>query len=81
MSAGGSSESEAFWRQHLGRKVSIRYRMHGDPRHPFSEAVGVVQAVFSGDDGVVRVSIMNRRGEEVTMPLGDILAVKVFPPT
>jgi hypothetical protein len=66
------------WSGHLGRKVSVRYRLQGDPDHPFSEAVGVVASVAT-DGGKEVVTIMNRRGEAVAIPAGDLLAVKVFP--
>jgi uncharacterized protein (DUF302 family) len=49
------------WSGHLGRKVSVRYRLHGDPVHPFSEAVGVVASVAT-DGGAEVVTIIDRRG-------------------
>jgi hypothetical protein len=57
----------------LGRKVSIRYRLHDDPDHPFSEAIGVVMAVTEGD-----VSILNRKGTVAVVPINDILATKIM---
>jgi hypothetical protein len=63
------------WRALLGRKVSLRYRLHGDAAYPFSEAVGVVQAV---DDDVVKV--LSRRAELVSVVIEDVLAAKVFVP-
>ena len=62
----------------LGRKVSIRYKLHGDPAHPFSEAIGVVQAVRHGD-APPSVELLSRRGEVVTVAISDVLAAKVFP--
>ena len=70
--------SEREWKKHLGRKVSLRYRLHGDPSHPFSEAIGLVQSVGAGEDGVVRVTIVNRRGEVTSVVTSDVLAAKVF---
>lgn len=64
--------------QHLGRKVSLRYRLHGDPEHPFSEAVGFVASVKSSQGDEV-LTIMNRRGETVAVPAPDLLALKVLP--
>ncbi len=73
----GKANSENEWRALLGRKVSIRFRLRGDPAHPFSEAVGVVQAVVaSAEGGCIRV--VKRRGELVEVPVGDILAAKVL---
>jgi hypothetical protein len=64
------------WKQHLGRKVSIRYRLHDDPDHPFSEAIGVVMAIHDDD---ARIDLVSRRGELVSVAIDDILAAKVFP--
>jgi hypothetical protein len=58
--------------------VSVRYRLHGDPDHPFSEAVGVVATVAPDGDGEV-VTILDRRGKAISIPAHDMLAVKVFP--
>ncbi len=62
------------WNGRLGRKVSLRYRLHDDPAHPFSEAIGVVMAV---DDDNIR--IMTKRGETVSIPISDIEASNLFP--
>ncbi|MEA2507281.1 MAG: hypothetical protein QOH48_1899 [Actinomycetota bacterium] len=66
------------WSDRLGRKVSVRFRIHGDPDHPFSEAVGVVASV-SSEGGSEIVTIINRRGGAITIPAPDLLAVKLFP--
>jgi hypothetical protein len=63
------------WTPYLGRKVSIRFRLHDDPAHPFSEAVGVVQSVDEKGD----ISIATRTGAVVTVASPDILAAKIFP--
>lgn len=68
---------EAEWRGLLGRKVSLRYRLHDDA-DPFSEAIGVVMGVRPGP-GVGSVTILNKRGEQVIVPIEDVLAGKVFP--
>lgn len=62
------------WIALLGAKVSIRYVLHGDPDHPFSEAVGVVMAVDRNND---RVALMTKKGE-LSVAGRDILATKVF---
>ncbi|HET7483638.1 MAG TPA: hypothetical protein VFK89_12350 [Actinomycetota bacterium] len=59
----------------LGSKVSLRFVLHGDPEHPFSEAVGVVMSVDKENE---RISLMTKRGH-VEVALRDMLAVKVFP--
>ena len=58
----------------MGRKVSLRYRLHDDPEHPFSEAIGVVMSVGEDD-----LQIVGKRGEVVSIPIGDIEASKLFP--
>ncbi len=63
------------WTRYLGRKISIRLRLHGDPDHPFSEAIGVVSQVTRTD-----LSILNKKGETVTVAFADVIAGKVFPP-
>jgi hypothetical protein len=62
------------WRALIGRKVSVRYTLHDDPEHPFSEAIGVLQSVTGA-----RLRILRRRGEVVDVALDDVLAAKVFP--
>jgi hypothetical protein len=66
------------WSDRLGRKVSVRYRIHGDPEHPFSEAVGVVASVTGSGDHEV-VTLIDKRGASIAIPAPDLLAVKVFP--
>lgn len=70
-------EPPADWVQLLGRKVSIRYRLH-DSHHAFSEAIGVVQSVTPPGDDVARVTVVNRRGEARSVPIEDIVSAKVF---
>ena len=69
---------ELEWKTLLGRKVSIRYRLHGDPEHPFSEAIGVVMSVADSDQGE-QIKILTRRGDEVVVGAEDVLAQKTFP--
>lgn len=72
------SDADLTWKELLGKKVSIRFRLHGDAQHPFSEAIGVVMAIdpSEGDD---RVTILTKRGEEVVVDASDVLARKTFP--
>jgi hypothetical protein len=63
------------WRKLLGRKLSMRLRNHGDPAHPFTEAIGVVQSVRDEDAAVV---VVDRRGQAHEFALRDVLAAKVF---
>ena len=68
----------AVWRTQLGRKASMRLRLTGDPQHPFTEAIGVVQAVRTSGDGAPVLVLVDRRGSEREVPLADVLAAKVF---
>jgi len=72
------TSSELEWKTLLGRKVSIRYRLHGDPEHPFSEAIGVVMYVADSDQGE-QITIITRRGDELVVGAEDVLAQKTFP--
>jgi hypothetical protein len=68
----------ALWRGQIGRKASLRLRNAGDPAHPFTEAVGVVQSVEPEEDGAYRLKLLTRRGDARTPRLDDILAAKIF---
>ena len=68
----------ADWRPLIGRKVSIRYALRGDPEHPFSEAIGMVASVEDADEGSTIV-IFTKRGKRLAIRAGDVLAAKVFP--
>ena len=70
-------ESPARWRGLLGRKISIRYALAGDPEHPFSEAIGVISGVSDSDPPTI--TILARDGERKEIRASDILAGKVFP--
>ena len=77
--AASSPPSAEEWSKHLGRKISIRFKLHDDPAHGFSEAIGVVQSVRPNDRGVVELGILTRHGETRYVPVVDILAAKLFP--
>ena len=66
------------WRPYLGRKVSLRYRLRGDPDYPFSETIGVLAAVDEAE-GEPRLTVLKRRGEQVVVAARDIEAAKIFP--
>ncbi len=75
-SAAASSHTE--WRTLLGKKISIRFRLHDDPVHPFSEAVGVVSGVEQSEHAS-RITILTRQGTTVEVATDDVLALKEFP--
>lgn len=67
------------WRRLLGRKVSIRYRLHqADAGDAFSEAIGVVMGVSEASAGPL-VKIVTKRGEVREVPVGDVVAGKAWP--
>ena len=66
------------WKPHLGRKVSLRYKLH-DSDHPFSEAIGVVASIQSEQDGKQVLNVLTRSGETRSVPVDDIVASKLFP--
>ncbi|MQA99995.1 MAG: hypothetical protein GEU78_06835 [Actinobacteria bacterium] len=73
------AEPPTDWRPLLGRKVSVRYALRGDPEHPFSEAIGMLGSV-EGEGKDAAITIFTKRGESVRMRAADVLAAKVFPP-
>lgn len=72
-----ASERVSEWKPHLGRKVSIRYRLDAGT-HPFSEAIGVVAEV-SDDDGSQTITILTRRGDRKQIRSDAIVAAKLYP--
>ena len=74
---GARPSTEDDWRRCLGRRVSLRYRLHDDPEHPFSEALGSVQSVTSDKERVV-VTLVDKRGKTFDIALEDIEAAKVM---
>ena len=56
----------------------MRLRNSGDPTHPFTEAVGVIQSVERDEDGAFRLKLITRRGEARAAAIVDILAAKIF---
>jgi hypothetical protein len=76
--ASDAGATEPGWRSLLGRKVSVRYKLHDDPDHPHSEAIGVVMAVREDDSGEF-VSLLDRKGRITEIAAADVLARKIFP--
>jgi hypothetical protein len=72
------SRAPEVWRRYLGRKVSLRYRLHDDAEHPFSEAIGMVASVRTDPGEQAEIDVVNRRGVASIVPLDDVLVAKVF---
>lgn len=56
----------------------MRFRLHGDPAHDYSEAVGVVRSVGTSPGGRSEVSVTARSGATVSFLASDVTHVKVF---
>lgn len=69
--------SSERWRALLGRKITIRYALAGDPEHPFSEAIGVISAVSEAEDPTI--TIIGRQGTTTHVRSSSVLQGKVFP--
>jgi hypothetical protein len=61
----------------LGRKVSLRFKLHDDPAHPHSEAIGMVASVEDDGPSAI-VTVVNRRGEGTRFDCADVEATKDF---
>jgi hypothetical protein len=70
-------EDPARWHALLGRKISIRYALAGDPEHPFSEAIGVISSVSERDQPTI--TILGRDGKTREIAASSVLQGKVFP--
>ena len=77
--AASSPSTAEDWTKLLGRKISIRYKLHDDPAHGFSEAIGVVQSVRPNAEGVAEIGILTRHGQTKHVPVRDVLVAKLFP--
>jgi hypothetical protein len=70
-------DSTTDFKQHLGRRVSLRYRVHDDAAHPFSEARGVVMSVET-DPGGPNVVILTKKSKRRVVPIDDVITGKVL---
>lgn len=68
--------SSAEWHGHLGRKVSVRYRLRGESMYGHTEVVGVVQSVSDAEGG--KVTIVDRRGTSHVVRIPDVVANKLI---
>lgn len=78
VTSNAQAQSLEHWRQLLGRKVSLRYRLDSDSEWPFTEVVGVVMSAEDSAAGR-QITIMDKHGSVHEVTLHDIVAVKVFP--
>ena len=76
-SVAGTPDPEKGWPNALGRKVSVRLRLHGDPNHSHTEALGVVRSVREAEGGF-DIELVTRSGRDVSFTSADVTHVKVF---
>lgn len=65
----------------VGRKVSVLYRLEGDPRYPMNELVGVVQRVEGETEGERTLFIRKRDGTLTGVRQTSIVKLKIVPPS
>lgn len=63
----------------LGEKLSILYKIEGDPEHPFSEVVGLLQRVETAPDGGRILHVCRRNGVLVAVAEVDVIRMKFIP--
>jgi hypothetical protein len=65
--------------QHLGEKLSILFRIEGDPEHPYSEVVGLLQRVTVDEAGARTLAVCRRDGSVVEVAEADVVRLKFIP--
>jgi hypothetical protein len=63
----------------LGEKLSILFRIEGDPEHPYSEVVGLLQRVAVNQAGSRTLAVCRRDGSVVEVAEADVLRLKFIP--
>ena len=51
------------------------YKIHSDPDHPFSEAVGMLQRIEQGEAGVAYY-LVRKTGETLVVLKSDVVSLK-----
>jgi hypothetical protein len=63
----------------LGEKISILFRIEGDPDHPYSEVVGLLQRVAVDESGARTLAVCQRDGSVVEVAETDVIRLKFIP--
>lgn len=66
---------------HAGEKLSVLFRIEGDPEFPYSEAVGLLQRVDATAAGERTWVILKRDGTTVEVPERAVVRYRVVPPS
>jgi hypothetical protein len=77
--ARSAAASSRLDESHLGAKVSLLFRIEGDPEHPFSEVVGLLQRIDTDPGGARRLAVLRRNGELVEVLESDVIRWKLVP--
>jgi hypothetical protein len=65
--------------QRLGEKLSVLFRIEGDPEHPYSEVIGLLQRVTVDEAGARRLAVCRRDGSVVEVAEADVVRLKFIP--
>ena len=63
----------------LGEKISVLFRIEGDPDHPYSEVVGLLQRVAVDRSGARTLAVCRRDGSVVEVAEADVIRMKFIP--
>jgi len=74
------AEASRTLESRLGEKLSILFRIEGDPEHPFSEVVGLLQRVDLDEGGHRVLHVCRRDGSVVAVAEPDVIRLKFVPP-
>ena len=74
-----SPQGDSDLGQRLGEKLSILFRIEGDPEHPYSEVVGLLQRVTVDGAGARTLAVCRRDGSVVEVPEADVIRLKFIP--
>lgn len=70
---------DAGFQRRLGEKISILFRIEGDPDHPYSEVVGLLQRVAVNESGARTLAVCRRDGSVVEVAETDVIRLKFVP--
>ncbi len=73
------SQGDADLKGRLGEKISILFRIEGDPDHPYSEVVGLLQRVAVDEAGARMLAVCRRDGSVVEVAEADVIRLKFIP--
>ena len=73
------AEASRTLESRLGEKLSILFRIEGDPEHPFSEVVGLLQRVAVNEAGGRTLGVCRRDGSVVEVAEADVIRLKFIP--